>query len=57
MPALIKVSKHGYNFYTEQWLKYMAHWSGIQEEEVELVSICDLDEIGILLEPKQRPRA
>lgn len=48
----ISIPKSGINSYTNGWLKYMAKWSGLDREDVELVSICDPDEFGLLLQPK-----
>ncbi len=50
--ANIITSKGGVNSYTRGWLEYMAEWSGMSKEDVELISICDIDDFGLLLRPK-----
>ncbi len=52
--AKIIVNKRGLQSYTVGWLNYIAEWSGITKEDVELISICDINDMDILLKPKTR---
>lgn len=49
---IISVGKEGVSSYTHGWLKNMAQWSGIDKEDIELVSICDPDEFYLALRPQ-----
>lgn len=51
----IITGNRGIDSYTRSWLTYMAQWSGMDKEDVELISICDVDDINLLFKPKTRP--
>ena len=50
---IVSVGAGGVNSYTRGWLQYMARWSGMEREDVELVSMCDPDDFYLLLRPRR----
>lgn len=57
MKTLINCGKYEGEFlsnYTYHWLFYMAKWSGLVNEDVEIVSCCCVEELKVLHTKKQR---